>query len=103
MFFHDLPPGNHTVQVTDLNGCVTEQTVEVPEPEEPEIEFETINVTCPGGNNASFIVIIETVSVAEDYEYSLNGQDYQADSTFTELEAGEYEVFVQNENGCIFY
>ncbi len=100
--FEGLEPGVHTIQVTDLNGCTAEQTIEVPEPEEPEIEFETVNATCPGGNNASFIVIIETVSISEDYEYSLNGEDFQPDSTFTELEAGEYEVFIQNEAGCIF-
>ena len=59
-----------------MNGCVlrSKQLI-VPEPEEPEIDFETENVTCPGGNNASFIVIIETVSVSEDYEYSLDGQE----------------------------
>jgi SprB repeat/Secretion system C-terminal sorting domain len=100
--FEGLGAGIHTIYVTDLNGCVFEKTVEVAAPEEPEIEFETLDVTCPGGNNASFIVIIETVSMTEDYEFSLNGEDFQADSTFTELEAGEYEVFIQNEAGCIF-
>ncbi len=100
--FDGLEPGFHTIYVTDLNGCIAEQSIEVPEPEEPEIEFETVNATCPGGNNASFIVIIETVSVSQDYEYSLDGEDFQPDSTFTELEAGEYEVFIQNESGCIF-
>ena len=77
-------------------------TVEILEPEEPTLEHTKNNVTCPGGTNGSFIVIIETVSVAEDYEYSLNGGDYQPDSTFTDLPAGIYTVNVRNPDSCVF-
>ena len=47
-------------------------------------------------------MIIETVSVTEDYEYSLDGGDYQPDSIFTDLPAGVYNVDVMNPEGCVF-
>jgi gliding motility-associated-like protein len=35
-----------------------------------------------------------------DYEYSLNGIDFQDSNVFSNLEAGEYTVFVKDKNGC---
>lgn len=35
-----------------------------------------------------------------NYEYSLDGRDYQLENVFTGLEAGVYRVFVRDGNGC---
>lgn len=35
-----------------------------------------------------------------DYEYSLDGINYQTDATFTGLETGVFQVFVRDANGC---
>jgi large repetitive protein len=100
--FTNLEAGVYEVYAKDTLGCITSQLMEVEEPETPEISFDIDPVTCPGGDDASFIVIIETVSNTEEYLYSVDGNMYQADSIFTNLEAGVYEVYAKDTVGCIF-
>ena len=40
------------------------------------------------------------VSGLGDYEYSLDGLNYQPESEFTDLSSGNYTVFVRDKNGC---
>jgi len=44
--------------------------------------------------------IIVTISGNGDYEYSIDGVYYQNSSHFTNLNAGEYVVYVRDKNGC---
>ena len=101
--FNDLEPRGYDVYVKDNNQCITQRSFTIKEPVEPEINFETQDVTCPGGSDAEFIVIIETVGLmqGEEYEYSLDAINYQSDSTFKDLRAGVHEVFARNNNGCV--
>lgn len=48
-------------------------------------------------NNNSITI---EVSGLGDYEYSLNGVNYQSESFFTNLQAGEYTIYVRDINGC---
>ena len=101
--FEDLPPGPYTIFIVDENDCVTIQEAEVMAPETPEIDAEITPPTCPDSEDASFIVIVETVSATEDYQYSINGENaFQEDSLFNALTAGSYEVLVRSQAGCIF-
>lgn len=99
--FEELEANIYQVYMKNEAGCIFEETVFIDAPESPEVDFEIEDVSCPDGNDASFIVIIETVSNNEDYEYSIDGTNFQADSTFTELEAGVYEVFTRASTGCV--
>ncbi len=100
--FNDLPAGFYEVYAKNNSDCIHSQIVEIVEPVEPNIDFEISDVTCPDGNDASFIVIIETVNNSESYEYSLDGENFQDDSTFVDLEAGAYQVYARNTAGCEF-
>ncbi|WP_111684050.1 T9SS type B sorting domain-containing protein [Winogradskyella tangerina] len=40
------------------------------------------------------------VSGLGDYEYSLDGLVYQQESLFTNLDSGDYTVFIRDKNGC---
>ncbi len=49
-------------------------------------------------NNSATIEISNTS--LGDYEYSIDGSNYQDPNTFTNLTAGEYTVYVQDKKGC---
>ncbi|MEM1323289.1 MAG: T9SS type A sorting domain-containing protein [Bacteroidota bacterium] len=100
--FEDLPAGAYALHVRHAGGCVITKTVIIREPREPHINFDVNNVSCPGGADASFIVIIETVGGGRsNYEYSIDGEHYQPDSLFSNFPAGLYTVYVRNDNQCI--
>ena len=46
------------------------------------------------------ITVLLTSGSVGDYEYSLNGIDFQDDNVFSNLEAGEHIVFVRDKNNC---
>ncbi len=50
-------------------------------------------------NNNTITVLLNNNSQG-DYEYSLNGIDFQDSNIFNNLEAGEYTVFIRDKNGC---
>ncbi|MGV3697986.1 T9SS type B sorting domain-containing protein [Flavobacterium sp.] len=50
--------------------------------------------------NGSDNVISVNVSGLGDYEYSLNGIEYQGSNVFYGLSGGEYTVYVRDKNGC---
>lgn len=86
--------GTYIVTITNSNGCTTTKTFVVSSSEAPTItsievnDFEeelsaTINVQ---GNG--------------NYQYALNGGAFQANPTFILNESGEYEIVVNDSNGC---
>ncbi|WP_395046157.1 T9SS type B sorting domain-containing protein [Flavobacterium sp.] len=50
-------------------------------------------------NNNSITIIVTTSSIG-DYEYSLDGNNYQNSNVFTGLNSGEYNIFIRDKNGC---
>jgi len=96
--FTQLGAGNYVCWVKDANGCKA-----------------SVNVTI----NLNYIVVTAAVTAVTDcvfpdgtirlsrmggtggFTYSLDGENYQSDSLFTDLEAGEYTAFVKDSNICI--
>ena len=91
-------PGNYSLTVTENHGNIICSTTK---------NFQVIL------SNPSTFVSLETddwtenhnvfqinVSGLGNYEYSLNGIDYQDSNTFTDLPNGEYLVYVRDKNGC---
>lgn len=87
-------PGNYSVIVTE-DICIGEAeiTVELSEPAEI-INIDTEDWTV--NQNSIFI----SVSGIGDYEYSLDGLNYQSESVFMNLKTGIYTVYVRDINGC---
>lgn len=65
------------------------------------IEFEVnpFDTDCPEVLNG-MIVVLDVVGGFGDYQYSLNGIDYQISNTFENLSPGNYTIFVQDSQGC---
>ncbi|WP_333808299.1 T9SS type B sorting domain-containing protein [Flavobacterium sp.] len=91
-------PGNYSLTVTEIHGtvvCSTTKTVSVILSNPATIGlFNTVDWT--EQNN----IITVNVTGLGDYEYSLNGIEYQDSNVFTNLANGEYEIFVRDKHGC---
>ena len=90
----------YTVQITDANECTIERsyTLTSPPPIVPSIQF--IDPNCDGKNTGR--IIVDTVlGGTPGFQYALNDTVFSNNSSFSSLVKGEYEVFIEDENGCI--
>jgi gliding motility-associated-like protein len=88
--------GNYTLEVTNNEngiGCTYEQTVVVGESDVATIT--NVTSTYFAGNTVTV-----TAEGTGDYEYALDGGAYQDSNVFEGIRGGEYEVTVNDKNGC---
>jgi gliding motility-associated-like protein len=93
-------PGSYSVTVTENHGattCTSTKNFTVVNSNIPTIQ-EIISSDWTENNN-TITVLLQNNSQG-DYEYSLNGIDFQNNPVFNNLEAGEYTIFVRDKNGC---
>jgi gliding motility-associated-like protein len=93
-------PGNYSVIVTENHGsiiCTSTKNFTVVNSNIATIQ-EIISSDWTENNNT--ITVLLHNNSQGDYEYSLNGIDFQDSNVFNNLEAGEYTVFVRDKNGC---
>lgn len=90
---------NYEVTVTDANGCQATDVVVVTVNETPVAPTLNIskNTICEGDPNG--FITVESPLGAQ-YQYSLNGGEYQTDPTFAGLNSGTYTVIVRTDAGC---
>ncbi len=98
---NNLPAGTFEVTITDANGCTLIASESIIGPEEIMSNFTLKEVTCPEGENSGQITIDTTFGGAGAYIYSIDGLNFSTDTTFLELAEGEYNLFVQDIEGCI--
>ena len=87
-------PDTYQVIVTDPNGCSNSRSITVVASNIATIE----DVIIEDGISNNSIAII--VSGEGDYQYSLNGVQYQDGNIFTNVQAGIYNIFIRDNNGC---
>ncbi|SHE67507.1 gliding motility-associated C-terminal domain-containing protein [Arenibacter palladensis] len=83
-------PGIYTVTLTNGNGCSTTKTITLNQIDTPKIKTaisEEYTLTIIMDNNG-------------DFEYSLDGYNYQDDNQFTNTEGGLYTLFARVKNNC---
>jgi gliding motility-associated-like protein len=99
------PAANYRVTVTDANGCTATATTAISEP--TKLLFDDIrvdSVSCPRYSDGLINVIAKggTVSNAKQYEYSIDGGvNFVSGSKFASLTAGDYNVVLRDNNGCV--
>ena len=95
-------PGAYTLTVTNnANGCTAESTVNVSANNDVPVinDFLVIDPNCFGETNGS--ILLDDVSGGQlPYLYSFDGGAFAPVNQFGFLGAGEYEVIVQDANGC---
>ncbi|HMP14645.1 MAG TPA: choice-of-anchor E domain-containing protein, partial [Saprospiraceae bacterium] len=102
--FKNLPAGNYTVVVKDMNGCLTQMScpVEIKEPTALGCSFvEQKDVDCFGGSNGSLKVT--GTGGTSPYKYKIKGASggfLNNNGIFTGLSAGKYTIEIEDKNGC---
>lgn len=86
--------GIYTVEVANTQNCIKIRTITVTASNIATIENIIINDLSE--NNS----IIINVSGSGDYEYSLDGINYQISNIFYNVQSGNYTVYVKDNNGC---
>jgi subtilisin-like proprotein convertase family protein len=92
--FPAVPNGIHEVTVQDANGCTTTAQVIVAVNSLLALVEVTHSVSCFGALDGS--ITATAAGSNPPFEYSLNGEDFQASNVFTGLAAGSYTVIVRD-------
>lgn len=98
--FTNLPPGNYDLAVSDANGCVVNgAAIVIDEPSPLITSVNTVNVICNNGTDGS--IDIHSTGGTGLVQYSIDGGvTLHSSHVFSNLSAGNYDVFIQDANGC---
>ncbi|WP_348798869.1 T9SS type B sorting domain-containing protein [Flavobacterium adhaerens] len=88
-------PGDHSVIVTNSNGC--EKTKEFNVISSENATITDVKVNSFAGNDNTITI---SYTGNGDYEFSLDGNTYQDSPVFRGLEAGTYWATARDKNGC---
>jgi len=95
----NLTAGTYQVTVTTANGCVSNGSVTLTQPQAPlSLVSSGTNVSCFGGNNGTSNVV--STGGTMPYSYSWNSNPIQTTATAIGLTANSYIVTVTDNNGC---
>lgn len=94
----DLTADTYTIVVTDSEGCTDTFEAVLTEPTALTLDGEATDVLCAGDDNG--VIVVNGAGGTGDLAYSINGVDFQSGDTFDNLEADDYTVTVEDENGC---
>ncbi len=99
--FSNLKAGSHTIITRDSNGCTASKVVTLTQPAVLNIQnLSFIPVSCKGGNDGS-ITTENVYGGTGGYTYSIDGSNFSANKTISNLTAGNYTVTVKDSNGCL--
>ncbi len=91
--------GTYSVIVTDANGCSGTSQVSLEAPLGVTVDFRVEDASCFGDNDgAIFVSGIE--GGTPPYQYAVDDEDFIGTGLFGSLEGGEYEITIQDANGC---
>ncbi len=98
--FNGLTEGTHSIVVTDVAGCATTVSGDVPVVEQVVSNVTvTSDVLCFGGTEGAFTM--SAIGGTAPYTYSTDGVNYLPDNIVSGLAAGDYTFTVQDANGCM--
>ncbi len=97
-----LPIGTYNVTITDANGCIDSTSGTLIEPNPLDASLTALETSCNGVRDGR--ILVDTVfGGTGPYSYSIDGVNYQpTDIIFFGLLGGNYDVSVQDVNGCIY-
>jgi gliding motility-associated-like protein len=96
--FTNLSPNTYNVTVRDQNGCTETATIAVTTPTALTATAVQDSVSCGGGTNGSLVVTAS--GGTPNYQYSIDGTNFQVSNIFTGLSAGPYVATVRDANAC---
>ncbi|MES2516205.1 MAG: PKD domain-containing protein [Bacteroidota bacterium] len=96
--FTGLPAGTYTVNVNDVVGCLTTNTVTISQPTQISLTVTSVPALCAGA--ATGTVNITGGGGTPAYSYILNGGSPQTASSYTAVGAGSYIITIKDANNC---
>lgn len=95
--FSNLSAGNYSFVVTDLKGCQVNGTFTIKPEVYPAANINVTSVYCAGGGGATLIATPTSAPQPNpNYEYKINGGNYQPSGTFSGLNPGKYTITVRD-------
>jgi gliding motility-associated-like protein len=102
-----LSAGPHQVTVSNSIGCESILSVEIGQDSPISIDSLIVSELLCGeivdGEStiiSASIIVVNSLGTPP-FQYSINGADFQGSNLFENLDAGEYELIVQDVDGCI--
>ncbi len=93
-----VPAGQYTVEMTDGNGCVSTDVVDVGDTP-ADFQGSTTLVSCPGGNDGT--AFAEMIPPLGNITYQWDDPNNQQTQTATGLSAGPYTCTITSDVGCV--
>lgn len=97
-FFDLKDKTTYTVSAIDKLGCVTSQSVAIGASLPFDIKATVVPARCTG--SADGTISVSSTGGTGAYKYQIGTGEFQAGSLFTGLAANNYEITVQDVNGC---
>lgn len=94
-----LTAGIYTVTVTDSNGCVETETIQVTQPAGINLTTSSTPTRCPNSAGGTATVNVQSGGVAP-FSYAWNDTANQTTQTAVNLNTGLYTVTVTDDSGC---
>jgi len=101
LVYNNLAVGSHTVNVSDVNGCIFATTTAIANAAAPT----AVAITATGaacGNNNGTLTIGAVTGGTTPYTYSVDGSAFTATLVYNNMVAGSHTVDVKDANGCVF-
>jgi len=92
-----LPPGLYEFETTDAEGCTESTGIVLEEIFPLSFPYTVTDVSCFGDADGT----IQMDSSLNEILFSLNGINFSSNINFTNLSAGDYTIYGQDEFGCI--
>jgi gliding motility-associated-like protein len=96
-----LRSGTYILTVSDANGCKFNDTIIVKSPKPVDADVTTMDVRCFGDRNG--VITVNAFGGTTPYVYSLDGKNFNGISQIVGLKASNYDVYVKDANGCIWF
>ncbi len=96
----NLPAGDFSVTITDNNGCTSETSFTLTEPEEYSIEIDLGIPACQNTIDGSISISVNGGTQPYDFYWS-NG--FVGSPILQNLSSGAYSLTIEDANGCLFF
>ncbi len=96
-----MSSGNYNISVTDANGCITTQTLNIAQPPATTVTQNVSSLACFSVCNGSITVLPSGGTPGYTFTWSPGPITGQGTGTVTNLCAGQYTVNISDANSCI--
>lgn len=93
----DLPVGTYTLTVTDSNGCIAEEQIELTQPDGMSIDSNLLPPSCNGNSDGEISLVVSDGTAPYNYLWNTGATD----PALNNLAAGEYSVTITDAAGCM--